>query len=56
MRCSNGGLGLGLAIVQHLVELRGCSGHATSPGAGRGANFGMRLPLAVSDDAPTATP
>ena len=42
----HGGLGLGLAIVRHLVELHGGTVHADSPGAGRGATFNIKLPLA----------
>jgi len=42
---THGGLGLGLAIVRHLVELHGGSVHADSPGEGRGATFAVRLPL-----------
>ncbi len=41
----HGGLGLGLAIVRHLVELHGGSVHADSPGHGGGANFTVTLPL-----------
>lgn len=40
-----GGLGLGLAIVRHLVELHGGTVHADSLGEGRGATFSVYLPL-----------
>ncbi|HEV2704825.1 MAG TPA: CHASE domain-containing protein [Pyrinomonadaceae bacterium] len=41
----HGGLGLGLAIVRHLVELHGGQIRAESEGAGRGATFRMSFPL-----------
>jgi signal transduction histidine kinase len=44
----HGGLGLGLAIVRHLVELHGGEVRAESAGEGRGATFVVRLPLAPS--------
>ncbi|MDI1443864.1 ATP-binding protein [Polyangium sp. 6x1] len=39
-----GGLGLGLAIVRHLVELHGGVIEVTSHGEGKGARFVVRLP------------
>jgi signal transduction histidine kinase len=40
-----GGLGLGLAIVRHIVELHGGSVFAHSDGVDRGATFIVRLPV-----------
>ena len=44
----HGGLGLGLAIVRHLVELHAGSVNAQSDGEGQGARFVVRLPVRES--------
>jgi PAS domain S-box-containing protein len=49
---SLGGLGLGLAIVRHIVELHGGTVHAESPGEGKGTTFTVKLPRMIF--APTA--
>ena len=50
----HGGLGLGLSLVRHIVELHGGSVTAESKGAGTGATFRVRLPL--SNAAPKSPP
>ena len=49
-----GGLGLGLAIVRHIVELHGGSVEASSAGVDRGATFRVRLPLMIVHPQPLA--
>src|SRR5262249_49892863 len=41
----HGGIGLGLAIVRHLVELHGGTVSAESKGSGKGAAFTVELPV-----------
>ena len=48
-----GGLGLGLSIVRHLVEMHGGTVQAFSEGEGRGSTFTIRLPLLVIKPART---
>ncbi|MCL1469414.1 ATP-binding protein [Argonema antarcticum] len=50
---SYGGLGLGLAIVHHLVELHGGYVGAESGGEGQGATFTVTLPLQTSREGGT---
>lgn len=44
---TQGGLGLGLAIVRHIVELHGGTVVAESEGIGKGSTFRIRLPFAL---------
>jgi signal transduction histidine kinase len=45
----HGGLGLGLAIVRHIVELHGGQVAAQSDGPGQGATFRVCLPISEEE-------
>ncbi len=49
---SEGGLGIGLAVVKGLAELHGGSVEARSQGLGRGSTFSVHLPLAQRAPSP----
>ncbi|MBC7543057.1 MAG: response regulator [Candidatus Sericytochromatia bacterium] len=51
-----GGLGIGLAIVRHLVALHGGTITAASPGHNQGSTFTVLLPLVQSAGSPTVAP
>lgn len=53
---SFGGLGLGLAIVHHLVELHGGTIQVVSSGEGQGATFIVRLPILMTAQLETNQP
>jgi signal transduction histidine kinase len=46
------GLGIGLSIAKHLVELHGGSIHASSPGENQGATFMVELPVRARHGSP----
>lgn len=50
---AQGGLGIGLALVQTLVNLHGGTVHAFSEGAGRGSTFVVRLPIKTLENPAT---
>ncbi len=47
----HGGLGVGMAIVRHLVELHGGTTNVFSDGIGQGATFTIKLPAISADEA-----
>ncbi len=50
LKRTTGGLGLGLSIVKHIVEMHGGTVHVASEGEGRGATFRVGLPLMIVHD------
>jgi CheY-like chemotaxis protein len=51
-----GGLGLGLSIVRHIVEMHGGTIEAFSKGEGQGATFRVRLPVMIVHSSEAAEP
>src|SRR6185437_10079018 len=50
LKRTTAGLGLGLSIVRHIIEMHGGTVHAASDGEGHGATFRVRLPLMIVHD------
>jgi signal transduction histidine kinase len=50
------GLGIGLALVQRLVEMHGGSVSARSDGLGKGSEFSIRLPLFIRETSDSGQP
>jgi len=53
---AQGGLGIGLTLVQRLVEMHDGTIQAQSEGIGKGSEFVIRLPVAASKPAPSLVP
>jgi CheY-like chemotaxis protein len=50
------GVGIGLSLTRHIIELHGGSVHADSSGRGKGSTFTIKLPIPADDSAPQQAP